>query len=117
MAETRTPSLPQATAALLGVEPDGPRRATCPLCHTTDASVPQDALEAGGSWRCARCGQHWDAERLATVAVYAAWVVEHENLRARHRVSGSLATHAQVHPFARARVPSAAAAGAEVGML
>jgi hypothetical protein len=50
------------------------RFATCPMCHTP-ASLTQSALEAGGEWRCVRCGQHWDATRLAAVAAYAAWVV------------------------------------------
>ena len=47
----------------------------CPMCHTTQPSTT-DALEAPGSWRCTRCGQQWDAPRLAAVAGYAAWVSE-----------------------------------------
>ncbi len=50
-------------------------RATCPMCHTR-ASLTQSAVDAGADWRCVRCGQHWDAVRLAAVAAYAAWVVE-----------------------------------------
>ena len=49
-----------------------PAAAVCPMCHTS-ASVTQDAIEAGGDWRCVRCGQHWDAARLATVHAYAGW--------------------------------------------
>ncbi len=64
-----------ATIALLDDEPDVGPSATCPTCHTR-ASLTQAALEAGGDWRCVRCGQHWDAARLASVAQYAAWVVE-----------------------------------------
>jgi predicted Zn finger-like uncharacterized protein len=56
------------------VEPVVQRDATCPLCHTT-ASLSNDALAAGEGWRCARCGQQWDARRLATAAAYAAWAV------------------------------------------
>ena len=48
------------------------RTATCPMCHTP-ASLTHHAIEAGADWRCVRCGQHWDAARLATVARYAAW--------------------------------------------
>jgi predicted Zn finger-like uncharacterized protein len=51
--------------------------ATCPMCHTS-ARLSQSALEAGGAWRCVRCGQHWDAARLAAVAAYAAWTVDHD---------------------------------------
>ena len=57
---------------------DGSRLVSCPLCHTTHASLTRDALEAGGDWRCTRCGQRWDAGRLATVAAYAVWVVAHD---------------------------------------
>jgi hypothetical protein len=28
------------------------------------------ALETGGYWLCIRCGQEWDANRLATSAAY-----------------------------------------------
>lgn len=65
------------TAVLLGAEPDILGTATCPQCHTS-ATLSQSALEAGGEWRCVRCGQHWDAKRLATVAGYAAWTVDHD---------------------------------------
>ena len=61
-----------ATAALLDDEQDIARHAVCPMCHTS-ATVTQSAIEAGGDWRCVRCGQHWDARRLATVAPYAEW--------------------------------------------
>jgi hypothetical protein len=55
--------------------PDGSWPVSCPLCHTTHASLTRDdALQAGGDWRCVRCGQRWGARRLATVAAYAAWV-------------------------------------------
>ena len=65
------------TAALPDDEPGVLRSATCPMCHTP-TSVTQDAIEAGGNWRCVRCGQHWDAARLAAVATYAAWVADRE---------------------------------------
>lgn len=47
---------------------------TCPLCHTVEASISGAALAEGASWRCVRCGQRWDAERLATAAAYTATV-------------------------------------------
>ena len=70
------------TAALLDVEPDVVRYATCPMCHAA-TSLTQDAIDAGGDWRCGRCGQHWDAVRLATVAAYATWVVGHDRVGRR----------------------------------
>jgi hypothetical protein len=62
--------------------PDGSQLVSCPLCHTTYPSLTRDALHAGGDWRCIRCGQCWDARRLATVAAYAAWVAA-QDTRAR----------------------------------
>jgi predicted Zn finger-like uncharacterized protein len=44
--------------------------ATCPLCHTIDVTMSDDVLASGGWWRCTRCGQAWDAERLSVVAAY-----------------------------------------------
>jgi ribosomal protein L37AE/L43A len=55
------------------------RRAICPMCHTS-AALTRNALDAGGWWRCLRCGQHWDAQRLKTVAAYATWVIERDNV-------------------------------------
>ena len=51
--------------------------ATCPLCHTEDASVTNRAVSAGADWHCSLCGWRWDAARLATVAAYAVWLAEH----------------------------------------
>lgn len=70
---SRTP----AAAVLLDDDQDLLRPAICPMCHTS-ATLPQGALEAGGDWECARCGQHWDAGRLAAVAAYAAWMSDHD---------------------------------------
>ena len=44
---------------------------TCPLCHTAEATMTTPLLLEGGHWRCTRCGQMWDAERLQTAADYA----------------------------------------------
>ena len=70
-------SRPDPTAVLLHDEHDIFRFATCPMCHTS-ASLSHSAREAGGGWRCVRCGQHWDAARLAAVSAYAAWTVDHD---------------------------------------
>ena len=61
-----------AAAALQDDAQEILRPAVCPMCHTA-ANVAQSAIEAGGDWRCVRCGQHWDAARLAAVAAYAEW--------------------------------------------
>jgi transcription elongation factor Elf1 len=52
--------------------------ATCPLCQMAEATMADGAVEQGAAWQCARCGQRWDAARLATVGAYAAWVAEHD---------------------------------------
>jgi ribosomal protein L37AE/L43A len=44
---------------------------SCPLCHTADAGISTEAVAAGGSWKCVRCGQRWDTGRLETAAAYA----------------------------------------------
>jgi predicted Zn finger-like uncharacterized protein len=64
-------SRPSTAPVSLDDEQGGLRYATCPGCHTA-TSVTQNAIEAGANWRCVRCGQHWDAARLAAVARYAA---------------------------------------------
>jgi hypothetical protein len=68
------PTSEAASVELPEPVPDGARLVSCPLCHTTHSSLTRDALQAGGDWRCVRCGQRWGARRLATVAAYAAWV-------------------------------------------
>ena len=78
-----------ATAVSLDDIPDTVRLATCPMCHTP-ATLSQDAVETGGDWRCVRCGQHWGAARLAAVAAYAAWTVDHGR-EGRRGTSGSQA--------------------------
>ena len=56
------------------------------MCHTS-ATLAQGATETGGAWRCVRCGQHWDAARLAAVAAYAAWTIEHDRVGQSTEVS------------------------------
>ena len=43
------------------------------MCHTVDAAMTATALATGGYWLCIRCGQEWDAHRLATHAAYTAY--------------------------------------------
>lgn len=52
--------------------------AICPLCHTQELRMTDAALSAGGSWRCSVCDQVWSAQRLATVAAYAAFAARHD---------------------------------------
>jgi hypothetical protein len=66
------PLIPGAPA--LPLEPVG--FATCPLCHTADATMTSVAVAAGADWHCTRCGQRWDAVRLAAVAACAVWQSE-----------------------------------------
>jgi hypothetical protein len=52
---------------------------TCPLCHTAPPSVSVDQVNPGGDdWQCTRCGHRWDLARLATVASYTAWALDHD---------------------------------------
>ena len=48
----------------------------CLLCH----AVHTESLEGSPSrsWRCNRCGQRWDAARLATVMDYQKWAKTQE---------------------------------------
>jgi predicted Zn finger-like uncharacterized protein len=71
-----------ATAVLLDDEQDMRTSAVCPMCHTS-TSVLQSAIEAGGHWRCVRCGQHWDAGRLGAVAAYAEWAGDRDRVGRR----------------------------------
>jgi hypothetical protein len=58
------------------MESDASVLATCPYCHTAFPLMSEGTREA--DWRCIRCGQRWDAGRLATVAAYASWALEHD---------------------------------------
>ena len=78
---TPTPQLAQKLAAVLEIEPDVRQGATCPSCHTPRAGVVDDGQIPGGDWQCGRCGQRWDAARLASVTAYKTWVVEYEARR------------------------------------
>jgi hypothetical protein len=85
-------SLPDAATALLDEAPNLASPATCPLCHA-HASVTQAALDAGGAWRCVRCGQYWDGRRLAAVASYAAWVADRDSADRRSTARSGEAAH------------------------
>ena len=78
MPVTRTSTLSEASTAPLDFASDLLRLVSCPLCHTTHSSLSVGALEAGGDWHCSRCGQHWNAVRLANDAAYAAWALKHD---------------------------------------
>ena len=67
-----------------------PRTVSCPMCHMVHPSLTPASVAAGEDWRCSRCGQRWDAERLATVAAYADWMREHERV--------APATHLRIIP-------------------
>ena len=71
-----------ATAVLQDDEQDILRSVVCPMCHTS-TTLTQSAIEAGGEWQCVRCGQYWDAARLATVAAYAAWTADRDRVARR----------------------------------
>jgi hypothetical protein len=49
------------------------RHVICPLCHTVDPALTEDALAAGGYWQCSVCAQSWTAQRLAVAAAYRDW--------------------------------------------
>ena len=63
---------------------DSPILAACPLCHTESARLSDVAFAAGANWRCTTCGQSWTAQRLATVAAYAAWLASRTSTAAVH---------------------------------
>ena len=93
-------SRPHTSVALLDAEPDVMRSVTCPMCHT-DASLTESALQAGGAWRCVRCGQQWDAARLTTVAAYAAWIGDRARADRRSTVRSQDAAQYRDPPGAR----------------
>ena len=68
-----SPSTTHVTT-MVDVAPDEYSSSTCPLCHTTHSSLTREAVDAGASWICGRCGQRWNALRLLAVNSYAAWV-------------------------------------------
>ena len=71
-------SPPHTAGSLPDDDPDVLRDAACPICHASTAMTAHAI--AGGEWRCARCGQHWDLARLAAVAAYEAWTVDRDRL-------------------------------------
>lgn len=74
----RTLSVIDETASVSVDDQSLSQRAVCPGCHTPHPSLTREGLAADVGWKCARCGERWDARRLATVAAYAAWVAERE---------------------------------------
>ena len=43
---------------------------SCPLCHTINNSIAADSDDSV-TWRCARCSQTWNAERVRVATAYA----------------------------------------------
>lgn len=50
----------------------GTNSVECLLCHT--AHVKSFAGNPTHYWQCARCGQRWDDQRVATVMSYKRWL-------------------------------------------
>ena len=74
----RNPFMTDETTTALDGDQNLSQRAACPGCHTPHPSLTREGLAAGAGWKCIRCGERWDARRLATVAAYKAWVAERE---------------------------------------
>ena len=70
-------SSPRVTTTL-EAPTDTLQRAVCPFCHT--ASPMLEAHQAEEGWQCVRCGQRWNARRLATAATYTAWAAEEDRV-------------------------------------
>lgn len=62
----------RANIALVDVEAPASPLAVCLLCKTPSL-LTERAVADGGTWRCAVCGQPWDAVRLSTAAAYKVW--------------------------------------------
>lgn len=74
----RNPFMIDETTAARDGDQNLSQRAVCPGCHTPHPSLTREGLAAGAGWKCVRCGERWDAQRLATVTAYKAWVAERE---------------------------------------
>lgn len=96
------PTRPLVAPSTPAGEPSNPQIATCPMCHTAHPSLTSAVVDAGEDWRCSRCGQRWDAERLLVVAGYAAWVREHEGASA---AAARPAPHLRLLPGRRDAAP------------
>jgi hypothetical protein len=57
---------------------DVDNRVECLLCHAVQRN--SSAGDASRAWRCARCGQHWDAARVAAVMNYRRWVIAEDEM-------------------------------------
>jgi hypothetical protein len=62
---------------------------TCPLCHTP-APLTQTEIDIGGGWRCVRCLQSWDGERLTAVAAYATWAEARQSAAVNARADSAV---------------------------
>jgi hypothetical protein len=71
---------PPTTTGPPADHPADPTLATCPMCHTQHPSLTRVAVAAGEEWRCSRCAQVWNEQRLSAVAAYARWVQDREQV-------------------------------------
>lgn len=62
------------------VDPPVSAPPTCLLCHTPASGITVESLATGSTWKCERCGQLWDADRLERAAGYAEYVAAHPGL-------------------------------------
>ncbi len=99
---TIRPLLPDRLTARPETDEHPGSRVVCPLCHTP-TSMMANALAAGGEWDCTRCGQNWNAGRLAAVSAYAVWEVEHDRLVGEARVAAQAVSGASPDAFAGPR--------------
>ena len=88
---------PATTRGVPADPPADPNLATCPMCHTQHPSLMRAAVAAGEGWRCSRCAQVWDEDRLSAVAAYATWVLDREQLSTAEQVS-TAASHLRIVP-------------------
>jgi hypothetical protein len=77
---------PAVTPGAPADTPADPNPATCPMCHTAHPSLTRAAVAAGEGWRCSRCAQVWDEERLSAVAAYERWMRDLEQVSAPEQV-------------------------------
>ena len=57
----------------------------CLLCHTVQ--YESFAGNPGCSWQCKRCGQHWDAARVAAVMNYRRWLIAENEIVDRNAIA------------------------------
>jgi predicted CXXCH cytochrome family protein len=71
-------NLTSARPTVAALDTPSQQGVACPFCHTPHGSLTPETMQPGDNWVCARCGQHWSAGQLETVAAYAVWAAEHD---------------------------------------